>query len=186
MNKIDKAFKQIQRIDFVPFTKKDMAYLDSPLLIGYGQTISQPGTVRMMLEWLDVQNGQKVLDIGSGSGWTSALLSSLVGNKGKVFAVEIIPQLLEFGRKNCEKYELKNIEFHLATKNVYGLPELAPFDRILVSAAAKDLPLEIIDQLKIGGKMVIPVKNDILEIIKKSDDNYETVTHPGFIFVPLV
>lgn len=185
MDAIERAFHTIDRQNFVPVSLRDQAYRDTPLPIGYGQTISQPWTVRRMLEWLDAQPNDKVMDVGSGSGWTTALLSEIIGPEGKVYAVEIIPQLVEFGKNNCQNIGVKNAEFFQAGKE-YGLPHLAPFDRILVSAAAKTLPMILVDQLKIGGKLVIPVNNDILEITKTSEKDYKTIVHPGFIFVPLI
>lgn len=179
------AFQNIARNNFVPANIRGQASIDIPLPIGHGQTISQPYTVRQMLKWLDVRTGHKVLDVGSGSGWTTALLSYLVGSKNKVFAVERVPELLTFGRDNCNKIGIKNVQFFLA-KKTYGLPEHAEFDRILVSAAADELPDALLKQLNTGGKMVIPVKNDILEITKNSGNEYIINKHPGFIFVPLV
>lgn len=185
MDTIERAFSNISRKNFVPDALIDQAELDTPLPIGYGQTISQPYTVNLMLNWLEAQPGDNVLDVGSGSGWTTALLSEIVGPKGKVYAVEIIPELLEFGKANCEKAKVKNAKFFKAIKE-YGLPKYAPYDRILVSASAQSLPVELLSQLKAGGKMVIPVQHDILEITKISENEYETITHPGFVFVPLI
>lgn len=161
------------------------AGIDLPAPIGFGQTISQPTTVRMMLEWLDVQPGDKILDVGSGSGWTSALLGELTGSKGCVFAVEIIPELARFGRNNCLKTDLRNVRFFVASEQL-GLPSHAPYDRILVGAAADELPDELVAQLKPGGKMVLPVRQDILEIEKMMDGHLDIVRHSGFVFVPLV
>lgn len=184
-SRIDQAFEAVDRAAFMPAKAKHLASVDSAMPIGYGQTISQPYTVRLMLEWLDPQAGQKILDVGSGSGWTTALLSYLVGPKGRVYAVERIPELLEFGRDNIEKFGAKNARFYPAGEE-FGLPEEAPFDRILVSASADRLPPELIDQLKVGGKMVIPVHEDILEITKKTKEKIDTEKHPGFVFVPLL
>jgi protein-L-isoaspartate(D-aspartate) O-methyltransferase len=185
MDSINQAFKSIQRVDFVPEDQKDQASIDAPLPIGFGQTISQPTTVRLMMEWLEAQPGEKVLDIGSGSGWTTALLSSMIGPKGRVFAVEKLPELVEFGRENCKKADIRNVRFFQAGKG-YGLLQYSPYDRILVSATAQKLPEELLNQLKVGGKLVIPIQNDILEITKTSDHDYESITHSGFVFVPLV
>lgn len=185
MSGIERAFKLIDRKGFVPKSLRDRANLDVPLPIGFSQTISQPSTVRLMLEWLDARPADKILDVGSGSGWTTALLSEIVGPSGKIFAVERIPELVNFGKTNCINSGIKNAKFFQAVKN-YGLLEYSPYDRILVSASAKELPLELINQLKIGGKLVIPIKNDILEITKTSDKDYKRTTHPGFIFVPLI
>jgi protein-L-isoaspartate(D-aspartate) O-methyltransferase len=186
MDKINQAFLKIDRKEFIPDNLKDKAYQDRPLPIGYGQTISQPTTVRLMLEWLDARHGNRVLDVGSGSGWTTALLSNIVGALGFVDAVEIIPELLRFGKTNCQKLNIYNIKFYLGNSDIHVLPNKAPYDRILVSAFANHMPSELLSQLKIGGKMVIPIKNDVLEIRKKSEKKYIKITHPGFIFVPLI
>jgi protein-L-isoaspartate(D-aspartate) O-methyltransferase len=185
MNRIKQAFKSIPRDKFVPKQYKLMAGVDSALSIGHGQTISQPTTVRMMLEWLNPHEGDKVLDVGSGSGWTAALLSFLVGPKGKVYAVERIPELLKFGKKNCDKLKINNVEFH-AVKDEFGLPEHAPYDRILVSAAATEIPTTLLNQLAKGGKMVIPINYTIYEIEKSKAGEITQTPHEGFIFVPLI
>jgi protein-L-isoaspartate(D-aspartate) O-methyltransferase len=169
----------------MPENVRHLAGYDQAVPIGYGQTISQPYTVGMMFQWLDPQPGDKILDIGSGSGWTTALLAHLVGAKGKVYAVERIPELVEFGRNNVDKLGFNNVEFSTAGEEL-GLPEEAPFDRILVSAAADEFPEELMDQLKINGKLVIPIQNDILEITKTPKKGRDVRKHPGFVFVPLL
>lgn len=185
MDQIDKVFEAVDRANFVPKELRGSVDSDVPLPIGYGQTNSQPYTVRVMLEWLDPQPGEKILDVGSGSGWTTALLSHLVGPKGQIYAVERVPELVEFGQENCERTGVKNARFFTAGDE-FGLPEEAPFDRILVSASADELPQELVDQLKVSGKMVIPVQNDILEITKKSSGDLDIKKHQGFAFVPLL
>lgn len=175
----------MQRQHFMPDDIKDQANWDMALPIGFGQTISQPYTVQMMLEWLEVESGNKILDVGSGSGWTTALLSYLTGKRGFVYAVEKIPELVAFGRDNNRRFGVKNARFFLAGSQ-YGLPKHAPFDRILVSASAVSLPQKLVEQLNAGGKMVIPVVNDILEITKQTNGKLDIQTHPGFVFVPLV
>ncbi len=112
--KIIEAFKKIDRKDFVKEEFLEEAYFDTPLPIGFGQTISQPYTVAFMLELLEPKEGDTVLDIGSGSGWTTALLAYIVGNKGKVIGVERIKELVEFGKKNLAKYKFKNAHIELA------------------------------------------------------------------------
>lgn len=185
MNKIDEAFRAIPREQFLPEDVRDLAGLDRPLPIGYGQTNSQPMTVRLMLEWLGPGDGEKILDIGSGSGWTTALLAHLVGPKGQVHAVEKVKPLVSFGADNCRRLGITNATFHQAGEQL-GLPEEAPFDRILVSASAAELPRELVDQLKTGGRLVLPVGEDILVINKNRGGDYEIEAHPGFLFVPLV
>jgi len=184
------AFKKTDRADFVLSDFKKEAYRDYPLPIGYNVTISQPTTVAFMLELLKPKKGDKILDIGSGSGWTTELLSQIVGKKGKVFGVEIIPELVEFGRKNLSKYNKKNVfyknaEIILAKKDILGFSEKAPFDKILVSAMAKKLPKELVNQLSISGILVIPIKNSIWRIDKISENKIKEKEFYGFNFVPL-
>lgn len=185
MDRINQAFEEYPREDFLPEDKKSAANCDAPIPIGYNQTNSQPTTVTRMLIWLDVQPGQKILDVGSGSGWTTALLSYLVGNQGEVYAVEKVPELVEFGRENCEKQQIENASFHQAG-DVFGLPSHAPYDRILVSAAASDLPDELVRQLTLGGRMVIPVQNSILAVDKSPEGTITVVEYAGYAFVPLI
>ena len=182
------AFSEINRIEFVPAYLESQAEANIPLPIGYGQTISQPLTVAIMLELLNPQRGQNILDVGSGSGWTTALLSYIVGEKGKVIALERIPELCEFGKKNVDKYGFikKGIaEMYCADGNK-GFPKYSPYDRILVSAAVEDIPQPLKDQLKVGGKMVIPVHNDIWYLEKKEENDFYKEEFPGFSFVPLI
>jgi protein-L-isoaspartate(D-aspartate) O-methyltransferase len=181
---IQKAFKEVDRRLFVLPTTVRYASIDAPLDIGYGQTISQPYTVRLMLEWLDVKPGQKILDVGSGSGWTTALLGVLVGSKGQIYGVERISQLVKYGRNNLKKQGTKNAMIYQATKKL-GLPQFTPYDRILVSASAANIPLELLDQLASNGKMVIPVGYSIMEI-SKTNGIVDVIEHPGFVFVPLI
>lgn len=181
---VNKALENVNRANFVLPEYLESAFLDIPLPIGEGQTISQPTTVRMMLEWLDAQRGDKVLDIGSGSGWTTALLANIVGKAGKVYAVERIEKLKEFGEKNCQRAGIKNAKFYLADSEI-GLKKFAPYDRILVSAAAEELPEELLEQLKINGKIVIPIGSSVFEITK-TFKNLKSIDHRGFVFVPLI
>lgn len=178
------AFKKINRADFVGSDYKAEAYEDYPLPIGFGQTISQPFTVAFMLGLLNPQKGDKILDVGSGSGWTTALLAVLVGEKGKVFGVEIIPELVEFGIKNLAKYNFPNAKIIQAGAEL-GLPSEAPFGRILVSAAAEKIPEALLNQLKAPGILVLPVKNTIVQIKKDTVGKITRKEFPGFVFVPL-
>lgn len=182
------AFSRINRVEFVPEDMESQADVDIALPIGYGQTISQPLTVAFMLELLDPRAGQSILDVGSGSGWTTAMLSEIVGKDGKVVAVERIKELLERGKENVDKYGyVKNgiAEFHL-TDGSQGFAEKAPYERILVSAASANIPQPLKDQLKIGGKMVIPVENSLIYLEKKGENNFVQEEFPGFNFVPLI
>jgi len=181
---IIEAFRHIERVDFVLDPTVSDVYEDYPLQIGYQQTISQPTTVAMMLEMLSPKEGDKILDIGSGSGWTTALLSFIVGTKGSVTGVERVDSLVNFGNSNLKKYKFKNSKI-IQAKDELGIVG-EKFDRILVSAAAAELPYSLIEQLNIGGKLVIPVKNSIYEITKKEDGKIIKLEHYGFRFVPLI
>lgn len=181
---IIEAFENIDRADFVYDSSVSDVYEDYPLQIGYGQTISQPTTVALMLEMLSARKGQKILDIGSGSGWTTALLSFIVGDKGYVSGLERVEELVGFGKKNLEKYGIYNAEIIQAGDEL-GIPD-EKFDRILVSAAAEKFPLELLEQLKVGGKLVVPVGNSIYEVTKDENGEYDSIEHYGFTFVPLI
>ena len=179
------AFLNVDRKDFVPEEYKSESYGDYPLPIGYGQTISQPATVAFMLELLQPEAGDKVMDAGSGSGWQTAILASIVGEKGSVYAVERIPELYEFGQKNLQKYKFQNISF-LCADATKGLVEQAPFDKIIAAAAGSEIPPAWPEQLKIGGRIVAPVGSSVWLYIKKSETEFEKLEYPGFAFVPLV
>lgn len=185
MSSIDDAFRIVDRRNFVLPEYRHRAGEDRPLPIGFGQTISQPTTVKNMLSWLNVESGQNILDVGSGSGWTSALLAELSKPDGHITAVERITELVTFGRNNVQRANIKNIEFHQAS-NTYGWAANAPYDRILVSASADELPLALIDQLKPGGKLVIPIRNTIHEITKRPSGEFDDRPHFGYVFVPLL
>ena len=184
--KIINALYDIDRGDFVIPSEKENAYTDYPLPIHCGQTILQPSTMAFILELLDVQYGDNVLDVGSGSGWSTTLLAYLAGRTGQVRGVEIIPELVKFGQKNLAKYHFSHASIEEAKEGVYGLPEYAPYDKIMVSAAGDEIPEELIRQLKIGGTMTIPIKTSIFYLKKLSDTATNTQEFPGFSFVPLV
>lgn len=183
--RIRAAMAQVDRIGFLPAGIRRHATFDAPLAIGHGQTNSQPYTVAAMLELLDAHPAHRILDVGSGSGWTTALLSHLVEPTGSVVAVEIVPELVEFGRNNLSAAGFAHIKVHQATDGVLGLPELAPFDRILVSAEAEELPDELMAQLAPDGIMVIPVAGTMLRVVS-SEDGFSVTKHGRYRFVPLL
>lgn len=192
---IIEAFRSIDRADFIRKENLFEAYDDCPLPIGYNATISQPSTVAFMLEKLEPKKGDKILDIGSGSGWTTALLAYLIGEKGQVYGVELVPELVEFGQKNLKKYKFsakggsafgkENAQILPAKKESIGLVKYEPYDKILVSASGKDLPQELVKQLKIGGRLIIPIRSSIWKIDKISKDKIRKEEFFGFTFVPL-
>jgi len=185
---VEEALRKIQRHLFVPKKLRYLAYRDTPLSIGYNQTISQPSTVVAMTEALGVKKDQKILEIGTGSGWQAAILSYLVGEKGFIYTVEVVEELAEFAKSNIKKLGIKNIEV-LIKDGSLGLKEKAPFDRIIVTAAAPDIPEPYIEQLKINGILVIPVGNLYLQkmhVIKKLRDEVKKKNIGNFMFVPLI
>jgi len=188
---IIEAFRKIKRADFAPDEmvrqkgKDFVAEYNAPLSIGYEQTISQPLTVAFMLELLQPKKGDKILDIGSGSGWQTAMLAQIVGPDGFVYAIERIPELKSFGQDNVGKYNFKNIEF-ICGDGSKGLPNKAPFDKIIAAASAKEIPKAWKDQLKINGRLVTPVKDSIWLLVKKEKNEFEEKEYPGFVFVPLI
>lgn len=179
------AYNSVRRSDFVLAEYKELAEFNIALPIVGGQTISQPTTVLDMLSWLDVQKGDLVLDVGFGSGWTTALLSHLVGPEGKVVATEVNEEVFKFGKDNLQKADIANKNYELfLTREELGLKNRGPFDKILVSASANEIPKTLIGQLKNQGTLVIPVNMEIYEI-KKVDEEINITPHEAYIFVPL-
>ncbi len=185
--RIINAFSTISRHEFLPETKQPFAAEDIALPIGHNQTISQPRTVAFMLELLQPKKGQKILDVGAGSGWTTALLSRIVGPEGRVYGLEIIPELAQKADETIKKILDKKTDAParvLVTDGGWGYPEEAPFDRILVSASVEEIPETLIEQLKNGGIMVIPRRDTIVKLTKNEAGEVSEEVYPGFAFVP--
>lgn len=188
---IIEAFKEINRADFVPEDVKDEAYLNTALPIGYGQTISQPLVVAFMLELLQPQPGEKILDVGAGSGWKAALLAYCVSQPrthAGIVSIERIPALKEIAEKNIGKYNFvkKGVVKILLGDGSKGYKKEAPYDKIIAGAAGEEIPQEWKDQLRIGGRIVAPVKNSIVVLEKTAKDKFKTKEYYGFSFVPLI
>lgn len=184
-DRIIEAFKKVNRADFLPAELDLDAQADIPLPIGYGQTISQPATVAFMLELLQPQLNDKILDVGSGSGWQTALLCELVGTKGKIFAIERIKELKELGENNIKKYNYKNVKF-IHGDGYKGLKKNAPFDKIIAAAESLELSPAWKEQVKINGRIVAPLKQNLIAVDKISDKDFKIKEYPGFLFVPLI
>ncbi|HEX08551.1 MAG TPA: protein-L-isoaspartate O-methyltransferase [Thermoplasmatales archaeon] len=184
---VEKAFLEVPRENFVPDYLKKSAYFDTPLEIGFGQTISAPHMVAIMCECLDLKKGHKVLEIGSGSGYHAAVVSKIIGEKGRVYSVERIKELADIARENIRKTGIKNVEVFVGDGSL-GLKKFAPYDRIYVTCAAPDIPEPLIEQLKDPGLLLIPVGRYYCELmlLKKENGKISTKNLGGCAFVPLV
>ena len=179
------AMRAVPRQDFLPAHKRHLARFDRPVRLGQGQTNSQPTTVRRMLQLLDVAPGHRVLDVGAGSGWTTALLAHLVGPRGAVIGVELDPDLARWGEQNVRAQDMPWASVRPAEPSALGWPADAPYDRILVSAEARQLPQPLVDQLGAEATMVIPVKGRMLRVRRVGDGRVDITKHGRYAFVPL-
>ncbi|EKD24105.1 MAG: hypothetical protein ACD_81C00108G0001 [uncultured bacterium] len=198
------SFEHIDRADFVPDDQKEFAHCNTPLAIGFNQTISQPLSVAFMLELLQPKAGEHILDIGAGSGWQTAILADVVSKKtaegtgvatdselslGSVVAVERVPELKAFSEVNIDKYGFirQNIAQVVLGDGTKGYKNSAPYDKIIASASSEgDVPVLWKRQLKIGGRIVAPVGSSIVVIDKISKLKYTKKEYFGFNFTPLV
>jgi protein-L-isoaspartate(D-aspartate) O-methyltransferase len=183
-DRVAEAFAATPRAEFLPRLARSRAAHDGPIGIGHGQTSSQPRTVTDMLRLLEVHEGDRVLDVGSGSGWTTALLAHLTGPLGEVIGVELEPDLVRFGRRNLDRTDRPWARIEQALAGALGWPSGAPYERVLVSAEARELPPELVDQLAEGGRMVLPVSGTML-LVRRTSRATEVSEHGGYRFVPL-
>ena len=181
------AVRAVPRHLFVPENERDYAYGDHPLPIGYGQTISQPYIVALMTELLELKEGDKVLEVGTGSGYQAAILAEIPGIE--IYTIEIIPELAERAREQLESLGYTDIHCQQAD-GYYGWPEHAPFDAIIVTAAPDHTPQPLADQLARGGRMVVPVGppggyQTLWKFVKQADGELKAFNMGGVAFVPL-
>lgn len=173
------------RSGYLPRNVRWAAWQDRALSIGHGSTNSQPSTVQAMLELLDAGEGHRVLDVGSGSGWTTAILARLVGPSGRVLGVELVEQLVADSAARLRRDHLDHAQVRVAHPHVLGAPDLAPYDRILVSAETDQRPDALVDQLAEGGALVLPLGGRLVRLVRRGEE-VEQVTAPGWYrFVPL-
>jgi len=180
---IIEAFRKVPREDFVLADYIDQAYDNYPLPIGEGQTISQPLTVAFMTEALDPKKGQKILEVGAGSGYQAAIVAEIVGKKGKIITTERIQKLADMAKANLIKAGYSNVEVVLYDGST-GYEKEAPYDRIIVTASAPSIPNSLVKQLKKGGKLVITVGDEMF-LIEKTDKIKKTFLG-YYVFVPLI
>ena len=168
-----KAMLKVPRHEFVPLSHRHYSYQNRPLPIGHDQTISQPFIVGYMTQAASIAPGEKVLEIGTGSGYQAAVLAELAS---QVYTIEIIPELAEGAKSVLHKLGYRNV--HVKTGNGYeGWPEHAPFDAIVVTAAPDEVPKKLVDQLAVRGKMVIPVGTTFQEMVIITRDNSGVIEH---------
>ena len=196
--KVIKAMQTVARAKFLSAESQAYSATDTPLQIGCGQTISAPHMVSIMNEALELQTGQKILEVGAGSGWHAATIAEIIAPKqaprsewGHVYTVEINSTLAESARKNIMNTGYSDRVTIIVNDGSKGYPEKAPYDRILVAAAAPDIPKPLVDQLKSGGILLIPVGNASLfqtlqKITKGNDGRLKEDSLGGVAFVPLV
>ena len=188
--RVKRAFLKVPRYKFVLDGYKHLAHFDEPLPIPAGQTISAPHMVAIMLEVADLKEGMNVLEVGTGSGWNAALIYELV--RRDVYTIERIPELVEFARRNLNKAGYKGKVHVILGDGSRGFPPRAPYDRIIVTAGAPKVPEPLIEQLKVGGKLIIPVGSyhlwqELYEVIKLDEmGKTKIISHGGVAFVPLI
>jgi protein-L-isoaspartate(D-aspartate) O-methyltransferase len=183
------AFKKVPRELFVDDRYRDFAYVDSPLPIGFGQTISAPHMIALMMEELRPRRGDRVLEVGTGSGYQTALLAEVVKPEGHVYSIEIIPELAEWAKRKIVEAGYLNYVSIVVGDGSKGLNAYAPYDKIIVSAASPRIPEPLIQQLRLGGRMVIPVGPPHMQVlkvvVKEKDGRVKIRDSVACVFVPL-
>ncbi len=182
------AFKDINREDFIPESMRNAAYRDMPLPLLRGKTISQPTTVMLMTHALELSPGEKVFEIGTGSGYQAAIIAKIIGPKGKVISTEVVPELVQFARDNLKNAGIKNVTV-LEEDGSSGMKSEAPFDRMIITAACRQFPKNLIEQLKADGIIVGPVgsetEQEMVKGIKNKNGNLDLEFLGPFLFSPM-
>ena len=183
-----KAFKEVNREDFVPQELKGAAYEDIPLPLMRGKTISQPTTVMIMTHLLGLKKGEKVFEIGTGSGYQAAIIAKIAGPKGKVITTEVVPELVNFARENLKRAGIRNVQV-FEDDGSNGMIKEAPFDKIIITAASKEFPHPLLEQLKPEGVIIGPIGNkyeqEMVRGFKDKDGKLALEFFGPFLFTPL-
>jgi len=188
---VRKAMLKVPREEFIPDKNKDYAYADHPLPIGYGQTISAPHMVAMICEKLSLEEGMRILEIGSGLGYNAAVVAEIIGKKGHVYSMERIKSLADAATENLKRTGyLENVTV-IVGDGTLGYPKEAPYDRIYATASAPAVPEPLKKQLKIGGMLLIPVGSnhyfqELVFIKRESEKEFKEEKLGGVAFVPLI
>ena len=182
------AFNDVKREDFIPENLRNAAYEDLPLPLLRGKTISQPTTVMIMTHALELKSGEKVFEVGTGSGYQAAIIAKIVGQKGKVITTEVVPELVSFAKQNLRRAKINNVIVH-EDDGSNGMQSEAPFDKIIITAACKEFPKPLLEQLKPNGIIVGPVGNqyeqEMIRGIKDKDGHLELEFLGQFLFTPM-
>jgi len=185
--RVKQAFLLVSREAFIPDSLKSYAYVDTPLDIGQGQTISAPHMVAIMCESLDIKDNQKILEVGTGSGYHAAIVAKLVGQNGHVYTIERFESLAKKATENLKQIGITNVIVEVGDGSC-GLPVYQPYDRVYVTCAAPKIPQPLIDQLQDSGKLLVPIGDKYCELILLEKEKGKSVVHRlgGCVFVPLI
>ena len=183
-----KAFKEVERENFIPQELKSEAYNDMPLPLLRGKTISQPTTVMIMTHALELQPGEKVFEIGTGSGYQSAIIAKIIGPKGKVITTEVVPELVHFAKQNLKNAKIENVHVY-EEDGSNGMPSEALFDKILITSACKEFPRPLLKQMKPEGIIIGPVGNEneqeMIKGVKDKSGHLDLEFLGPFLFTPM-
>jgi protein-L-isoaspartate(D-aspartate) O-methyltransferase len=188
---VRKAMESVPREEFLPQKNKPYAYADQPLPLGEGQTISAPHMVAMICEKLDLEEGMKVLEIGTGFGYNAAVICETMGKKGHVYSVERLESLAKIAKENLKRTGYADNVTVIVGDGTQGYEKEAPYDRIYGTASAPAVPEPLKEQLKVGGKLLIPVGErsyfqDLICIVKESVNEFKEKSLGGVAFVPMI
>jgi len=183
-----RAFQDVKREDFIPENLRNAAYQDMPLPLLRGKTISQPTTVMVMTHALELRHGEKVFEVGTGSGYQAAIIAKIIGPGGKVITTEVVPELVHFAKQNLMKANISNVLVY-EEDGSNGMKSEAPFDKIIITAACREFPKPLVEQLKPEGIIVGPVgsqqEQEMVRGVKGKKGNLELEFLGPFLFTPM-